>query len=436
MCRAKVYTKLDIIAAFNKLRIAEGYEWKTAFITRFRLFETIVMPFGLCNAPASFQHYINNVLFDLLDKTCTAYLDDVLVYSDSKKEHRSYIREVVRRLLDAGLQIDIAKCEFETTKTKYLGLIVTPDGIEMDPEKVLAIESWLPLLSLKDMQKFLGFANFYRRFIKDFSKMTAPLNSLLKKGTGWSWGEAQQQAFEDLKAAFIRAPVLALFDHDRRTVLETDASDWASGGVLSQYGDDGLLRPVAYFSAKHTAAECNYEIYDKELLAIIKCLEEWRPELQGAAEPFEVITDHKNLEYFTSTKALNQRQVRWSEFLSGFNFRIIYRPGSKAIRPDALSRRPGDRPARSDVDDDRVKHRRRTVLTKDRFDLEALANLLDRETDAVNLSTMTMPNTQRHIDELIDEAYTISDEAKSMLAALQDTNVHRWPKHLRAVLRR
>lgn len=147
----------------------------------------------------------------------------------------------------------------------------------MDPEKVQAIKSWLPSLNLKEMQKFLGFANFYRRFIRDFSKMTAPLNSLLKKGTAWSWEEPQHRAFEDLKTAFTRAPVLVSFDHNRRTILENDASDWASGGVLSQYGDDGLLRPVAYFSSMHTAAECNYEIYDKELLAIIKCLEEWRP---------------------------------------------------------------------------------------------------------------------------------------------------------------
>jgi hypothetical protein len=136
LCDAKVYTKLDIIAAFNKLRIAEGHEWKTAFITRFGLFESLVMPFGLCNAPASFQNYINHTLHDLLDKTCTAYLDDVLIYSASRKDHRKHVREVVQRLIEAGLQIDIHKCEFETTKTKYLGLIVSPGGIQMDPTKV------------------------------------------------------------------------------------------------------------------------------------------------------------------------------------------------------------------------------------------------------------------------------------------------------------
>ncbi len=344
LCNAKFYTKLDVIAAFNKLRIAEGHEWKTAFISRFGLYESLVMPFGLCNAPASFQHYINHALYDLLDKTCTAYLDDVLVYSRTRKEHREHVREVVDRLIQAGLQVDIGKCEFETPSTKYLGLIITTDGIRMDPDKVKTIVEWEAPATVRELQRFLGFANFYRRFIRDFSGICRPLNDMLRKNAPWQWNTKQQEAFEDLKRTFIAAPVLAYFDYDRKTILETDASDWASGGVLSQYDDEGLLRPVAYFSAKHSAAECNYEIYDKELLAIIKSLEEWRPELQGCGSEFEIITDHKNLEYFTSTKTLNQRQVRWSEFLSQYNFRIVYRPGSKAVRPDALSRRPPGHP--------------------------------------------------------------------------------------------
>ncbi|KAJ6437084.1 reverse transcriptase [Purpureocillium lavendulum] len=335
LCHAKYYTKLDVIAAFNKLRIAEGHEWKTAFITRFGLFESLVMPFGLCNAPASFQHYINHTLYDQLDKICTAYLDDVLVYSQTRKEHRQHVREVIDRLIEAGLQIDINKCEFETTKTKYLGLIIASDGIQMDPDKVATVTGWEKPANVRELQRFLGFANFYRRFIRDFSSICRPLNDLLRKESAWCWAERQQHAFMQLKTAFTTGPALAFFDYNRKTVLETDASDWASGGVLSQYDDDGSLRPVAYFSSKHSAAECNYEIYDKELLAIIKALEEWRPELQGNASEFEIMTDHKNLEYFTTTKVLNQRQVRWSEFLSQFNFRIIYRPGSKAVRPDA-----------------------------------------------------------------------------------------------------
>ena len=435
LCDAKVYTKLDIIAAFNKLRIAEGHEWKTAFITRFGLFETLVMPFGLCNAPASFQNYINHTLHDLLDKTCTAYLDDVLIYSANRKDHRKHVREVVQRLIEAGLQIDIHKCEFETTETKYLGLIVSPGGIKMDPEKVRTIRDWLPPPCLKDLQKFLGFANFYRRFIRDFAKIAKPLNELMKKDTPWHWGEAQQHAFEDLKGAFATAPVLAMFDYTKQTVLETDASDWASGGVLSQYDNEGILRPVAYFSSKHSAQECNYEIYDKELLAIIKAMEEWRPELQGVDNAFEVITDHKNLEYFTSTKALSQRQVRWSEFVSQFNFRIIYRPGSKAVRPDALSRKPGDRPAKADVNDDRIKNRQRTLLPRELFDAEALDEMMsDEELKAAPIDII-LPAMDRPIDDIIDDAYKRSSMAMDMVAAIEDPNIKRWPRKLRKELR-
>ncbi|KFG81444.1 hypothetical protein MANI_024595 [Metarhizium anisopliae] len=438
MLYAKVYTKLDIIAAFNNIRIAEGDVWKTAFITRFGLFETLVMPFGLCNAPATFQNYINHTLFDLLDKFCTAYLDDILIYSTDKKQHREHVREVVMRLRDAGLQIDIDKCEFETTRTKYLGLIITPGGVEMDLDKVSTILDWKPPPALRDLQRFLGFANFYRRFIRDFSKITRPLNDLLKKSTIWSWEAEHQTAFEQLKAAFAIAPVLALYDYNRKTVLETDASDSASGGVLSQYDDDGVLRPVAYFSSKHSAQECNYEIYDKELLAIIKTLEEWRPELQGRQEPFEVLTDHKNLEYFTTTKALNQRQVRWSEFLSGFNFRIVYRPGTKAVRPDALSRKAEDRPERADTNDDRIKNRQRTILPGHIFDPEALAELTREVNEEIDLAAalidVIIPAMDKPIDELIDRAYENSDMAQDMLIALRDAS-RRWPKKWRKELR-
>jgi len=373
------------------------------------------MPFGLCNAPATFQNYINHTLFDLLDRICTAYLDDVLIYSSNRKEHRDHVREVVLRLREAGLQIDINKCEFETTKTKYLGLIVTPNGIQMDPVKVSAILTWKPPPGVKDLRRFLGFANFYRRFIRDFSKITRPLNELLKKEVVWAWEHEQQAAFDQLKQAFATAPILAFYDYSRKTVLETDASDWASGGVLSQYDDEGRLRPVAYFSAKHSAQECNYEIYDKELLAIIKALEEWRPELQGTQEPFEIITDHKNLEYFTTTKSLSQRQVRWSEFLSQFNFRIVYRPGNRAIQPDALSRKAEDRPEKADLADDRIKNRQRTILPPEVFDPEALADLLNEidQDPTIDLKAalidLILPAINKPIDEFIDISYINSE---------------------------
>ena len=196
----------------------------------------------------------------------------------------------------------------------------------MDPEKLKAIIKWKHPDNLKDLQSFLRFANFYHRFIKSFSSIIKPLTALLQTKATWDFNHECKAAFQALKDAFRDAPVLAYFDPKRKTVVETDASNWASGGVLSQYDEDGTLRPVAFFSAKHTPQECNYEIYDKELLAIIKAFEEWRPELEGTGEQFDVITDHKNLQHFMTTKLLNQRQARWNEFLSWFNFHITYHP--------------------------------------------------------------------------------------------------------------
>jgi hypothetical protein len=235
----------------------------------------------------------------------------------------------------------------------------------MDPTKIETIQNWEAPTCLTDVQAFVGFSNFYRRFIRDFSKIIAPMVALTKKGVKFNWNEACQRAFVRLKRAFTEAPVLAPFDWEKEIILETDASDYVSAGVLSQYGDDAVLRPVAFFSKKHSLTECNYEIYDKELLAIIRCFEEWRPELEGTSSPIKVITDHKNLEYFTTTKLLNRRQARWSEFLSRFNFKITYRPGKQGAKPDALTRRSEDLPKEGD---ERLLHQSQVVLKKENFD--------------------------------------------------------------------
>lgn len=193
-----------------------------------------------------------------------------------------------------------------------------------------------------------------------------------------------------------------------------------------------MLRPVAYFSAKHSPAECNYEIYDKELLAIIKALEEWRPELQGVQQDFDILTDHKNLEYFTTTKSLNQRQMRWSEFLSGFNFKITYRPGVKAARPDALSRKAEDRPDREDPEDDRVRHRQKVLLPLELFNSTELDTLLQEASQDHLLAAMPMelvlPDVSLPLDDIVQRAYDQSDLIQTMLSTLRDPRARRWPR--------
>jgi hypothetical protein len=364
LSQAKYYTKLDIISAFNRIRIAEGHEHLTAFRTREGLFEYLVMPFGLTNAPATFQHHVNDVLRPYLDIFCTAFIDDVLIYSDNLEDHKKHVRLVLETLREAGLYLDIDKCEFHKTEVKYLGLVISTDGVKMDPEKVSAILNWEAPKNVTDIRAFLGFANFYRRFIDGFSTIVSPLVRLTRKNVQFDWDHDCQESFDRLKTAFTTAPVLRHFDPQLPCVVEADSSDYCTGGILSQEDTEGVLRPVAYFSRRLAPAECNYEIYDKELLAIIRCFEEWRPELEGAAFPVKVLSAHKNLQYFCTTKQLSHRQARWSEYLSRFNFKIIYRPGSQGQKPASLTRRTQDQPAQEEA----RKHRQQTLLRPDIFD--------------------------------------------------------------------
>lgn len=336
---AKVFSKIDLRGAYNLVRIATGEEWKTAFRTRYGHYEYLVMPFGLNNAPATFQHFINSALSDCLDTFAVAYLDDILVFSRSEEEHIKHVKTVLQRLHDNRLFAKAEKCEFHKSQVEFLGYIISTNGVAMDPAKTKCIDEWPAPKSVKDIQSFLGFANFYRRFIKGFSGLVAPITCLLRKGQPWDWDATAQAAFEALKKAFSTAPVLMYYDPEKPCSIETDASDFAIGSILSQPDDSGILHPIAYYSRKFTDHEINYEIYDKEMLAIVEAFKEWRRYLEGAQHTTTVYTDHKNLEYFTTTRKLNRRQARWSLELSGYDFVIVYRPGPKNGKADALSRR-------------------------------------------------------------------------------------------------
>jgi predicted aspartyl protease len=364
LSKAKWLTKLDVIAAFHKIRVKEGDEWKTAFRTRYGLFEWLVTPFGLTGAPATFQRYINSTLQEYLDEFVTAYIDDVLIYSSgSLADHRKKVMAVMKKMQEAGLQVDIDKCDFEAKTVKYLGFIIEAGrGIRVDPEKIQAIQLWERPTTVRGVRSFLGFANYYRTFVPRFSEIARPLTALTKKGVPFTWTNECEQAFLDLKTLLISAPVLAQWDPDRTTVVEADSSGYAIGGALSQYDDEGILRPVAFFSQKNNPAECNYPIHDKELLAVIRCLEQWDPELRSVQQ-FEIWSDHKNLEYFQKKRQLSERQVRWAEKLSRYNFVLRYRPGKQGVVPDSLSRREQDLP--KDSNDERLTGRCFQLLRED-----------------------------------------------------------------------
>src|SRR6202044_1522029 len=200
--RARIYTKIDLQHAYHLVRIAEGDEWKTAFRTRYGSFEWLVMPFGLSNAPAAFQRFMNDILNDLLDVNVTCYIDDILIYSDDPDEHKQHVREVLRRLRKHGLYARPDKCHFSADSVSYLGFILSKEGLKMDPSKIQTIQDWPKPRKVKDVQSFLGFANFYRRFISDYSDIVIPLTHLTCKGVAWNFTDDARKSFVALKMAF------------------------------------------------------------------------------------------------------------------------------------------------------------------------------------------------------------------------------------------
>ena len=337
---AKIFTKLDLRGAYNLIRIREGDEWKTAFRTRYGQFEYKVMPFGLTNAPATFQAYIDSCLGEYLDDFAVCYLDDILIYSDNPDEHEDHVKKVLQRLSEFGLYCKPSKCEFSVTEVGFLGFILSQNGISMEPDRISTIEDWPTPTSVKDVQVLLGFANFYRRFIRKYAKLTAPISDLLKgKSKKWEWTREAEKAFQKLKAAFMEAPILQHFDPEKPITLQTDASGFAIAGIVNQYDGFGILRPVSFYSRKCSPAEQNYDTYDRELLAIVESFKHWRHYLEGARHPVLVRCDHKNLEYFQTSKVLSRRQARWAEILSSYDFIIEHLDGKKNPA-DGPSRRP------------------------------------------------------------------------------------------------
>lgn len=335
---ATIFTKLDLRNAYHLVRIRQGDEWKTAFNTPVGHYEYMVMPFGLTNAPAVFQNLVNDVLGDMLNRFVFVYLDDILIFSRSKKEHVQHVKAVLERLLQNNLFVKAEKCEFHTTSTCFLGLVISAGEIKMDPTKVSAVADWPTPTSVKQLQRFLGFSNFYRRFIRNFSQVASPLHLLTSSKKSFVWSPEAERAFSKLKQLFTSAPVLTMPDPDRQFIVEVDASDSGVGAVLSQRSADGKVHPCAFFSRRLSSSERNYCVGDKELLAVKLALEEWRHWLEGSVVPFIVWTDHKNLEYLRTAKRLNARQARWALFFTRFNFTLSYRPGSKNKKADSLSR--------------------------------------------------------------------------------------------------
>ena len=274
------------------------------------------MPFGLINAPAAFQYFVNTVFADLLDVCSIVYLDDILIYSADMASHKKHVQEVLWQLCTNSLFAKLEKCEFYTESTEYLGYQLSPSGLTMSLEKVKSIQDWPKPQKIKDMQSFLSFANFYRHFIHNYSGIITPLTHFTHKGIPWNFSDSCCSAFQNLKDTFISTPILTYWVLDTPIIIETDASDYAITGILSICCPDKEIRPVIYYSQTLSTLELNYNTHDKTLLTIHKAFRSWHHYLEGSATLVDVITNYKNLEYVTTIKLLTQQQACWSEFLS------------------------------------------------------------------------------------------------------------------------
>ena len=256
------------------MRIKEGNEWKAVFMMSEGSFEPTVMFFGLTNLPATFQAMMNELLRDLINtEKVAAFIDDIIIETETEKGYDELVAEVIRRLEENNLYVKPEKCRWKVREVGFLGVVIGLEGIKMEKEKVKGVLEWPTPKCVKDVQKFLGLANYYHRFIKGFVFIARPLHDMVKKDKKWEWTEKQEKAFEELKRRFTEEPVLAAPDLDKRMRIEVDVSDYATGGVLSMECEDNLWRPVAFLFKSLNETERNYEIHDKEMLAIIRGLE-------------------------------------------------------------------------------------------------------------------------------------------------------------------
>lgn len=338
--RSKWFTTMDLLNGFWQVMVKEEHRHKTAFITARGLFEFVVMPFGLCNAPATFQRLMDTVIKPEYRGFIETYIDDVMTHSKTFEQHLVHVETLLQLLHEHKLVVKLTKCKFAQREVKFLGHILSQGKLRPNPESVAAIVKWeRPTQGVnkqKALRGFLGMVGWYRKFIPKFAEIARPLFALLMKEAKWEWTPACQAAFEQLRDAITNKPVLIIADPNKDYILDTDASGFALGAMLMQNDDEGHPHPIAYASKTLGPAERNYSPTDREALAIVWALEHFNTYCEG--HKYTAITDHAALRYMLNNKEKTPRMHRMVAKLSPYEIKLAYRPGSQNHAADLLSR--------------------------------------------------------------------------------------------------
>ena len=336
LASTKIFSTIDLQSAYMQLEVAKEDRHKTAFITKYGLFEYLVMPFGLCNAPSTFQRCVELIFRGIQWKYLLVYLDDIIVMASNFDEHLDRLEEVFKRLSEAGLKMKASKCEFFKTEVLFLGHCVSQEGIKPNPKTIEAVMSWKIPTNVREVQSYLGLCSYYRQYIENFSHIASPLTNLTKKKVKFIWDDSCQKAYELLKEKLCSAPILALPKPGLKYILDTDASDTGIGGVISQV-QEGRERVIAYASKKLDPQQQRYSVTRRELLAVITFMNQFRHYLLG--QKFLLRTDHGSLRWIFEFKNPRGQVARWLEVLAQYDFEIQHRPGQKHQNADGLSRK-------------------------------------------------------------------------------------------------
>lgn len=329
-------TKFDLLKGFWQVPLTERAKEISAFATPDGLYQYKVMPFGMKNSPATFQRLINKVIAGL--HGCEAYIDDVIIYSDTWEEHLQIIRKFFERLTEAKLTINITKSEFAQAPVTYLGHVVGQGKVRPVDAKISSISEFPRPENKKQLMRFLGMAGYYRKFCPNFSAVTEPLTRLLNKRAKFVWCDTCDKAFQELKALLNSAPVLTAPDFKAPFKLAVDASDVAAGAVLLQEDKDGVDDPVCYFSKTFSKSQKNYSTIEKECLALVLALQHFEAYIISSSQPIKVFSDHNPLVFLHKLKGKNQRLRRWSLMLQEYDLDIIHIKGKDNVIADCLSR--------------------------------------------------------------------------------------------------